>query len=102
MHVTSTTMFNISRPVKRVDTPSTNSFPAAGIICFLASLPTPHLQLQSRKSVRKIKVAGGSKKHTGMGKKQMGQSSFGSGSLNRDTLRARCLQSFLCFGQCFF
>jgi hypothetical protein len=54
-------------------------------------------------------VAGGSEtQHTnlfGIGRKQMGQSSFGGGSLNKDTSRssaARNLHAALCVGQCFF
>jgi len=51
-------------------------------------------------------VAGGSKaqhiKFIGIGRKQMGHSSFGGGSLNNASSRssaARCLHAFLCFGQ---
>ena len=51
-------------------------------------------------------VAGGNEKQfinfPGIGRKQMGQSSFGGGSLKRASScnsAARCLHSFLCFGQ---
>jgi hypothetical protein len=54
-------------------------------------------------------VAGGSETQlinlAGMGRKQMGHSSFAGGSLKRASSRssaARILHSFLCFGQWFF
>ena len=70
-------------------------------------LLTPHLQSQSRELVRTDDtVAGGSEAQdissTGIGRKQMGQSSLAGGSLNSASSRssaARCLQSFLCVGQ---
>jgi hypothetical protein len=60
----------------------------------------PHLLWQSRKSVQRIELW----EVSGIGRKQMRQSSFGGGSLKRASScnsAARCLHGFLCFGQWF-